>query len=596
MPDSHDGVSRRRFILGTSVFAAATALPWTSELLAVNELDGATTEPVQFITDPKSLARRADALLNQIARGFGYYGQPRNYVPLIQFDALQHQISEILKVYQPAGTALEILLDKAQKQQDTVTDEQNAQDHLRVLIKDLQRQQTFAIQLVNELADIIATLQIEVQTQREVLNAREAEYKAAVAAATGGCSLNEALTIVSAIVAVVGAAFTAGQSLWLLAGTVASSGLAIYKSVTIKGPDGKDQQVSELNPTYTKFATAIGDIKDVVAKYNSLKKELGDNSDSARVVIPQADFDHLTSTFDSDVDKAEGVDQAVKDAFKEAAHRFVDLVQARNKKIIERDGALLLISQIDLSIHDRTLEIQNLSDKIAKTVNPPLQEYVGMLSRMSAASNDYIRNLLWDEIRGLALWKLEPISSNLTQLFGKSVTDLVITHTQLVSEFAVDDVGDPGGPQPFSSRVQITVPVSKAQAEQFSGHRSFTFSIHQEKFESYMDEIVVRDVTLEVVGLETFKGRLVHLGRHSFRKRDGKTTIEYASPPLYVGIQSSTALPPVPLGTADQKHFGVSPLADWMLLPEDEISSTSLAGITAIKLSFDGRFRATVGS
>jgi hypothetical protein len=286
----------------------------------------------EFLEDPDALAQRAKILLHQIQFGLGYFGQPLNYVPLIQFDVLQRQISEILKLYMPAEDAINQLVVKVRALQDTVADALSTEDHIKVLIGDINKQQSSAIDLANNLAFIIAELQTEIQLQRKVLTDRENEYQAAVAAASHGCSLNNVLTIVSAIVALAGAAFTAGQSLWLLAGTAVSSGLQIFKSVKVKGADGIERSSAELNPTYRQLLKTSATIPDVVEKFNALKKDLDVDPDSARLVLPQEDFDKLTANFDSDVDKAEGVDQTIKDAFKQAAHRFADLVQARNKK------------------------------------------------------------------------------------------------------------------------------------------------------------------------------------------------------------------------------------------------------------------------
>jgi len=273
----------------------------------------------------------------------------------------------------------------------------------------------------------------------------------------------------------------------------------------------------------------------------------------------------------------------------------VNLVQARNKKILERDGALMIIVQTDLDARERELEAQMISDKIARTVDPPLQDYVDTLSRMAEASRDYVRRLLWNEIRALSLWKLEPISDDAVQVFGKTVADLQISHTQLSSQFTLQLISDPGGPQPFSQRVPVRIPISQQQAQRFARLRTLGFSIRQDAFASFMNEIVVENVTVKVEGIPHFKGRLVHLGRHSFRKRDGRSIVEFASPPLYVGIESATGASVIPLGTADQKHFGVSPIADWMLIPAAEMPSSHLGRVHGVQLTFGGRYRATVG-
>lgn len=463
------------------------------------------------------------------------------------------------------------------------------------ILQQLISTQADAVSKVNSLTDLIAQLATAVDAQKATLLASQDRFNSAVQAASSDCSLTKVIAIGGAIVGVASAAFTAGTSLAATYAAIGSSGFNLLNTVTITGKDGKTTTTKQLNPTYQDMITAGSKVSDVVSAYNKLAGALGSDPDSARIVMAQVDADSLSSDFVKQV-QAAPVDQSLKDDFIAQARRYYDLVQIRNKKILERDAWILKIHKLDTQISDQQNKINAIQDKRAGNANPELVNFAGMLTRMLEALRDDLRLLVWYETRALALWNLTPpsqdnSSTSFPQIIGSTVADLKTTHNQLAAQFLTLQAMSTAGLQPLDPPIQVSMPVTVHDARLFGTGKLFVFSVSPQSFPSFMTDVLVTYVIVQVEGLPKFSGALTHSGLQRFKTFDGKSIIEYSSPPWTTGIQIADGSKAIPLGASNGKYLGLSPFTTWVLRAADEVDSVALGGVTGISLTFQGLYR-----
>lgn len=551
---------------------------------------------IDFSLDIQIIARRASLLLSQILHGFGYYGQPRNYVPLLNYRYFKDELRPIIQDAVNSEAAFDCLITKAEQ---SLTDDQafqGAAQRIADTISGLRSQKEGAIDQANALVDVIVQLGLEVREQKERLLAAQDRFNKAVEFATdNGCGPREMLDIIAVVITVVAAVYTGGTSLYATGALIASKGFELYETVNVKDQNTQQmKETTEFNPVYKQLDTAQGEIKDVVAKYNKMKALLRADPDSSRVVLPKDEFDHLASDIESKIDRAP-IPQEIKEDFKLQTHKYVDLVQARNNKILERDGCVLKVHDLDQQIQEGQLHRNHVEDLRARAAIPEKNEYAAFLRANREALRRYMRRLIWEEIRALALWQMQPIDAfSETRLEGLKAVDLMNTHDQLSAQFLITAASLPSGRQSIDPKIRITKEISRADAQQFArtGRFSFSIGLNDEGFEPFMKEITVTSVIVEVIGVVGFSGQLEHSGRQLFRRTSGDL-LEFASYPLAVGLQTSPVPLPVELGGSSGNYIGVSPCSQWILTYTGRTSAT-LVNAKEIQLAFGGFYRSSL--
>lgn len=597
--------SRRSFLRLTT--STSLALPFASSVIfscavstPVQRLLADTITPQTLLTDPGMLANRAQTLIKQIGLGFGYYGQPRNYVPTLSIEYFQKELTTLIRLLVDSDDWIKRLSDKVEKNLNTIDDLDQATNKVLIVKDQCEKKLALSVSNANDLQSIIKSLEVEVLAQKQRMLDAQDRFQKAVEAAGNGCNLERVLTITAAIVAVAASVYTAGSSL-AVAGALLSSAATLYKTVNLTTTDGVKQATTDISTTYSKIEPAvtkgISDVEDVIAKYELLKTDLANNPDSARVALPQDEFDHLTSDFDANVDKA-SIDQSIKDDFKSQAHHYVDLVQARNKKILERDGLLLLIVNLDRAVAECDDQIRHLADIKARTIAPAQYQYLLLIQRMQANNYELLCRLLWEEIRALALWNLDPIVENNVQIVGRSGQDLLQTHLTLQAEFVLTEANEVVPPQPIDPKVKLNLSLLPEDAARLAQGGEFHFTIRPDQFPNNMCEVFATEVIVELIDnnnvkIDGFAGTLQHLGRHLFIKRDG-TILEYSTNPLPIVVESNTTAVSILFAGTNGKYLGVSPFADWALSPSADVDKSILASAKVLHLEFGGRMRGRV--
>jgi hypothetical protein len=615
-------IGRREFLIGASstigtMLLGGLAKPTQLFAQACNQsIPSPSAAPYAYLQEPKLLALRADCLLQQISNGYGYYGQPRNWTTLWSLNELSGAVDKILNNEKSVADGLTSLVCASDKMISDVASYNQAitaaQQIQASILRDIQSDNNLATSLLS----VISELATDIATQENIVNTAQAHFrKAAMDAASGGCGLGQVLGIVAAVIAVAGAAVTAGTSLvaaYGAVGTLVTTGI----SAGAAGATALQELQNAYNsvkPIVTKIETASKDVNDLVAKYKSLQSDLSSNPDSARIAVEQSDFNSLSAeriaNFDKSVNGTAGVSQDIKDQLIQAVHKYYDLVRLRNQKISDHDGLVLNIQDSARSYYEQAVQISGLSDMRSRFVSsqeiPQKLAYVAYLNKIQDAQLKAMRQIVWDEKRAQAFWQLNlGILSNTELVHINSMNtavDLLQAHNGILTQQAQYVTGQQPIVTPFDpSGIAVILPLSRTDQKSFSSTRRFRFTVSpgDGRYPSHMKEIFVTGFKIDMSPTSlAFSGRLVHFGKHLFETISGDT-VEFTSQPTYIGIQtgqSATFIDIVGTGTSQQIH-GLSAFGDWAILADPNISTELLAGLTKITITFNGNSRASTQS
>ena len=559
--------------------------------------------------DAAGLAERANRLDQQMQHGFSYYGYPRNYVPLLSYDFFKTEMQTILTNAVIIDQGLQAVVTAAQAAQLQEAQIDQAIAQATALVGQLSGDLNAALADANDLQTQINALMPQIDVLKQQLLDSEAEYNDAVKAATDqGCGLSDLVVIVGAIVAVASAVFTAGTSTLALIAAIGSSGFKIYQTVTVKQPDGTDKQTKELNPTYTALFKVAGNLADVYAGYQKLKAAMAANAseDSGRLMLTQQDMDAKEADFNAKVDQATQVDIKIREKLKAQAHAYLAAVQARNKKIADRDGAILKIWDLNTQILQNQATIDKLANDRATNTAPDLIAYTRMFQKIQSDFRLRLRFLVWQEMRAGQLWSLEepgiisapsatlngtPVSENLL-ILGATASDLLLRHTLLSANYLTARASQAGGPQKIEPDVVLSIELTPEQKSFLTKNRKLVFNVD---FDSLVDslktEVYMTEFSVDLPGVAGFSGEIQHSGRQAFLRRDGKRRVEYASASL---IREIVNTPSPTFVLSDWGYLGVSPFTDWILTAGPNVSTDVLNEVQTIEIKFGGWFQPLV--
>ena len=129
--------------------------------------------PIDFPLDIRIIARRASVLLFQVTHGFGYYGQPKNYVPLLNYRYFRDALGPLTSDAVVCEAAFEVLIKEAEQSSIGNQSFQEAAQRIDFTIVGLRSQRDNAVNQANALVDIIVQLALEVREQKERLLAAQ---------------------------------------------------------------------------------------------------------------------------------------------------------------------------------------------------------------------------------------------------------------------------------------------------------------------------------------------------------------------------------------------------------------------------------------
>jgi hypothetical protein len=456
-------LNRRTFMQGTGLALASSLIERLSfaDYVFAQSCNPAIlvsrTVPNSLSRQPQLMALRAETLLQQIQRNCGYFGQPRNWTSLWSYSQLSLQTQGVLSDMVQTFNALSAVqaITAADLQQEATYD--NAAQTMSTFIDQLRDDIDSNQAKLQPLLPQIAVLKDQITAQKQIVDARQAAFNAAVLAAAGtGCSFLEVIDIVAAVIAVVAAVFTLGSSLvaaYAALGDLAATGITAVATLeggvdlfnTLKDDYTKISTV--VKKTETAISTAVNAANELKAKYQKLQAELGADAspDSGKVIVDDAKFDSLSEdrfqAFKASVNSATAVSADIRNQLLDAVHKWFDLTTLRNKKIYEYDSSVLAIQNDARQYYEACLERAAVQTAKADLQNNSLDlvSFQETIQRVQAAQLQVMRRAVWEEKRAFAFSRRDPslISDAAMadiQLQGCSPVWLLSTHSTIARE------------------------------------------------------------------------------------------------------------------------------------------------------------------
>jgi predicted nucleic acid-binding Zn-ribbon protein len=584
-----------------------------------------TSMPPSYAADPGLMAMRADVLFRQIQNNYGYFGLPSNWTTLWSYKQLSTWVDKSLNDADSIFSVISSLIcniDTELQQEDTF---QKAIDAATTVQKQLSDQISQLDANMVILSPLIDSLGKQIQNQKViVLTASENFQQTVLEAAGNGCSFADILEIVIAIVAVVAAAYVAGEAIEAAYAAIDSLTVAGVTAVAELAQQGEQlfeelvEDYEKLKPMVTKveasFNAVMTDIKDVSKKYQDLSALLNANPDSARVLVDQDGFDKLTAAKFNDLlnaIKSADVDQSVKDDLINALHKYMDLVQLRNKKIYEYDSSILSIRDDLRMRYEISIEIAKLTlykSRIQANLVPK-QDLLGSLNRVQTGQLSLMRNAVWNEKRAYAYSQIEPsIISDLSlaqQHLDSDVPEfLLAAHKSILDRMGAANLnGDAANITWFNPPIGVRVSLSDADRSHLVALRYFVFNIGPKDFPIGQTQVeaMVTAYTITCHPISpSLVGSLIHLGHHQFQKSEASgqgnaipSQAYFASAATVSGFQTGNMTHPTDIRNLRQLNEipGVSAFGGWAIRIDPNVPVTVLRDLQSLTITFNGHYR-----
>ena len=565
--------------------------------------------PDPYQGEPGMLALRAEGLLRQASLGFNYFGTPRNWIPTVSVGEFGTRLGSILDVLKTVEASLSAL-DCTSSQLDVPLDRFEAlRSNNDALAQRLTGDLATGNDYVREIQTLISSLADDIDAQYRTIVEVQAHFNDDVQRrAGGGCGFGQVFEIVVAIVAVVAAVYTAGASLSLLATSsvaAASAGAAALGAGTAS--------VVNLKKAYDSYQTieknvqkARAEVDDIVAKYEALQRDFDMTlkQDAVRIALDEADYDALTedrlAKFDAEIDAADASPVA-KEALKSAVHKYVALVDVRNRKIFDHDSMVTSLQTaarrlVDLDVGTAQVDTARAAF-IERRGLPERDVLVARLRQAQDMQLTVARNLVWDECAAVNLVTMDTSLSGLGGTsallsFVPSVANLVQIHNgnqERLLSWEVDH-----GPGTSTQQLLIRRSLSTADRKQLRTSHRVTVVVTEGDLLPSMREVFVTGFRISTLpGSKGLSGSLTHLGIHRFVTQGGRSVV-FSSRVLPFGFDEAggeDGHKPQDL-TEGGKFVGFAALGDWLVKFDTTLSAEEIGAMTELQLTFQIRYRA----
>lgn len=361
---------------------AAKLLAWLYRLLAPQTpraADSATLIDADApgedtVPDHEYEALRSQTALQvrRLELGLDAYGNPPTFIPMMTYKAYEDYTGRWLESARRAESLYQSYINEAREQSERMEDLKNAINDLDMLLANLQQNLINNTKASNALQDDIAKDLVSVQQSGGALMHAANDFKQAVENHSQ-CGLGDILKAASALVAI----GTGGV------GAIAAVGVTIDAiRTTTKKEDGKDKDkgFSEYFSGIAKESkVVVGKINDISKAYQELKGVLSDGpsvlvpSDEAKIL---AEKDQILKT----IEEFKSLPEATE--YKQAIDKYMNLVLARNQKILDHDALALQAGELQNVMEQARKDMDTLKTRITKTNNPALPEFRDFMERI----------------------------------------------------------------------------------------------------------------------------------------------------------------------------------------------------------------------
>ncbi|WP_444997916.1 hypothetical protein [Aliikangiella sp. IMCC44359] len=549
--------------LNDNIKEAAVRLLWLLDLLEnATNFKQETADilmPGQPSTDQSIqnnlLSKRIKILLTQLSQGLGYYGHPKNFVPLTSITVYEENIETLLPIANDIEKAFAKYYDKQQSDIEKRKAIAVAISSLELKTNGLQQQ---SAQLIKEIAvsrDQVSDLLTEqLVLKRRVDAAREA-FKEAVSR-EAACGFTDVLKAAGAIAA------------------IASGFGSVVAGVAALGEVGSMMEASKSLKDWKKTGEYIvkhgkvvsGGIDKISSGYNDIKGVLEEERDAAKLIMAEEEFEEAVKKF-------EHIEEARE--YRKLMRQYLANIRLRNEKILEIDSKITRVYEIESEMSGLEFELTATKSRHLEVFNPRLAEHYIFFDRaLARAKSELIRAIVMAH-KALAYWSL---NRNVlpTNLYDRSVdqiksyySDFKATRLRLMEERNAS-------PGPLEVRhIIIDKEEDPDLFATFIETGRFTFKLDEmsSEFRFYSNVLVNQaNVSIELTGANNSRKTvfLRHHGDPVFVDNLGDNHSFSHRPRLRLGtLDRENNQTNIKLGGSDSYAF-LSPLASWSVMMEFE--------------------------
>ena len=511
--------------------------------------------------------RRAAALLDQLGHGLDYYANPRNHVPIVALEyysehltgmlALAATIEKSYRDYTAAegdihkqGVAFEDALNGAEESlaklreacAETVVKKRELQKAINELTQDQQDQERALVDFRDAFNDAV---------QRMIEEKGEVEF----------------LKLLTSVIA------------------VSASAVSVVGAV---GAVGSLEEGATVANYITKIAAVSKGLQDLVGKWNGIKSIVTQETpDAGKLVMAQEDFDEAIKPL---LDLPEAAE------YRNQVHDYLDIIQARNDKVLEFNGVYAVGAQLDGEVLQKQKAIARIKGDWAAKQDPSLSANRTFMQGVYQDTKSWLLTDLYFENQALNYWSLE---MNPFEVGDDSVAELASFHTRIEQNMLDFMKGNVTPLQPFEN-LKVTID-SQSRPQQFDAFRKtgrITFAASPNEPDSLgLAVVMATGFSVRMDGVKTSNNSLYtilrHSGRSQFLDQSGKsiTFVHEVRMAFYKAqVDDGTYQAGGSLGGDDGKYIGVSPFTAWNLhLPRNDNPGLDLSAVDSITLTFKGR-------
>ena len=555
-------------------------------------------DPAEPSQEVEAIRRKVFTLIQRMTLGLDYWGNARNFVPLLTQTAYSDVLDDLLKhakTIEEAYISYRDARDDWAGAQAVLLDAISAQEAI-ILNRDNQFRELEEVKV--ELVTDIETLTNAYDESWHTVLQAGIDFKGAVARISGGCEFKQVMVAVASIATAVGTMGT-GTSAVLAAWHA-------YNQFDAKKHDPEDRLGSLAEPKYkvdkiitigkgvAEVANGVEKIADILGRRNVAKPELP--SDAAKLIMSRQDLEQTLEPY-RHLEEAK--------AYRERVDEFIELVTIRNDKILEYNTLANTQAEALSDIDAAESEVGRLRNKIIRRNVRHLPEFASYLSRANMTNKRAIMQLLYKQHRALEYWSGE---NSKFQLRIDSIDQLSNRHNH-VKVLLLNAMENRGRiPQEIKFEDNVAkFSISKIGQQYFKRFKSTGKLIFRLPYNPHFENLALVRVTRVRIGLpgvtvdhatrgdDPFKIQLTHFGSATMRTVQGKL-IEFRHEPRRTTLfyrAGSEVTRPYLLGGKEGLFIKLTPEGPWELSILDSMERVKLDSLHDVIIEFEGEFFST---
>jgi|GEM_PF-5439387 len=503
----------------------------------------------------QAVGGQAAAIVSNLRLGLDVFGNAPHYVSDLTSEFLKRQSSEWIQIATTIQTAYLSLLDK-----NTSLDEKSRQLGVArqqvINAYDAGKRAILAGQQnIGTIQDDILKLGSRVLELQQIIEQADADFKRAVAARAGGCSLENMITFVMGVVTIATAIYTGyGALTGMMAGvnSMQSQGSGVRGMISDFKVMGKSFKDSGLKERYAEMQKGFDQVKE------------GLKTDETKIVVSLEAFEEQLAPY-------LGMPEAVR--YRDLMRQLANVAQSKNSKQYELTQIVEQIAKEQAEQTGRRLESDRIGRLVGNSNNPAMTECVVFLGRFLEQTKRQILRVTDLQRRGLSYLTCTPIKLSYQT---SRVEELLVPQVQLGEVWlrALQEQG--GARQSMDADFEVTRHDDPAFFKSLAakGMAVFSVPLDDPSFNRGGTSFVqATEVGLSIDfgdSVKTFTCRLTHSGTSLVRDKAGKVlNFLHSRRPTILSYARDTAGGWVPTASlagnlrGDERYISLSPFTTW---------------------------------